>query len=131
MVEAGGRAPAVLHELRVRAAIHEHDRGIFPAGVEVRWLHEPRIEERAVRALEGAHLDGTENGVGKRAGRVVDHRGLLAGGVPHDGPRRGCDARVRAYEEGSAGGQRESCLLYTSDAADDLTRVDLGGRRSI
>src|SRR5665811_1689603 len=23
----------------------------------------------------------------------------------------------------------ESCLLYTSDAADDLTRVDLGGRR--
>src|SRR5665811_1091328 len=24
--------------------------------------------------------------------------------------------------------QCESCLLYTSDAADDLTRVDLGGR---
>src|SRR5665811_1478080 len=24
---------------------------------------------------------------------------------------------------------RTSCLLYTSDAADDLTRVDLGGRR--
>src|SRR5665811_2625210 len=26
---------------------------------------------------------------------------------------------------------RCSCLLYTSDAADDLTRVDLGGRRII
>src|SRR5665811_538937 len=26
---------------------------------------------------------------------------------------------------------RPSCLLYTSDAADDLTRVDLGGRRII
>src|SRR5665811_787537 len=25
--------------------------------------------------------------------------------------------------------QYKSCLLYTSDAADDLTRVDLGGRR--
>src|SRR5665811_2516352 len=25
----------------------------------------------------------------------------------------------------------KSCLLYTSDAADDLTRVDLGGRRII
>src|SRR5665811_6059 len=25
----------------------------------------------------------------------------------------------------------EYCLLYTSDAADDLTRVDLGGRRII
>ena len=24
-----------------------------------------------------------------------------------------------------------TCLLYTSDAADDLTRVDLGGRRII
>src|SRR5665811_698953 len=24
---------------------------------------------------------------------------------------------------------RRTCLLYTSDAADDLTRVDLGGRR--
>ena len=34
-----------------------------------------------------------------------------------------------------AGGDRVSlyadCLLYTSDAADDLTRVDLGGRRII
>src|SRR5665811_2437338 len=26
---------------------------------------------------------------------------------------------------------RRACLLYTSDAADDLTRVDLGGRRII
>src|SRR5665811_2610708 len=26
---------------------------------------------------------------------------------------------------------RRTCLLYTSDAADDLTRVDLGGRRII
>src|SRR5665811_2620435 len=26
---------------------------------------------------------------------------------------------------------RWTCLLYTSDAADDLTRVDLGGRRII
>src|SRR5665811_640281 len=28
-------------------------------------------------------------------------------------------------------GRHDSCLLYTSDAADDLTRVDLGGRRII
>src|SRR5665811_2566771 len=28
-------------------------------------------------------------------------------------------------------GRPEACLLYTSDAADDLTRVDLGGRRII
>ena len=29
------------------------------------------------------------------------------------------------------GGTMVCCLLYTSDAADDLTRVDLGGRRII
>ena len=29
------------------------------------------------------------------------------------------------------GGYVQGCLLYTSDAADDLTRVDLGGRRII
>src|SRR5665811_1421953 len=28
-------------------------------------------------------------------------------------------------------GSTDTCLLYTSDAADDLTRVDLGGRRII
>ena len=27
--------------------------------------------------------------------------------------------------------EKKACLLYTSDAADDLTRVDLGGRRII
>ena len=27
--------------------------------------------------------------------------------------------------------KEKDCLLYTSDAADDLTRVDLGGRRII
>ena len=28
-------------------------------------------------------------------------------------------------------GEDESCLLYTSDAADDMQCVDLGGRRII
>src|SRR5665811_2388041 len=43
-----------------------------------------------------------------------------------------------ALKEQSAGGYEtasapstDPCLLYTSDAADDLTRVDLGGRRII
>ncbi len=35
-------------------------------------------------------------------------------------------ARVRTYVRTYV-----RCLLYTSDAADDLTRVDLGGRRII
>ena len=29
------------------------------------------------------------------------------------------------------GGELEGCLLYTSDAADDLLCVDIGGRRII
>src|SRR5665254_17924 len=35
------------------------------------------------------------------------------------------------WPSGRAGAPAWACLLYTSDAADDLTRVDLGGRRII
>src|SRR5665811_2501776 len=48
------------------------------------------------------------------------------------------DAIPRGHVIGLAGGEafadgglKVICLLYTSDAADDLTRVDLGGRRII
>src|SRR5665811_1766460 len=37
----------------------------------------------------------------------------------------------RSKEPGGLGEPLYLCLLYTSDAADDLTRVDLGGRRII
>src|SRR5450756_1907338 len=42
----------------------------------------------------------------------------------------GGDARVQGARS-PAGRRRENCLLYTSDAADDLLCVDLGGRRII
>src|SRR5665811_1554298 len=45
---------------------------------------------------------------------------ILVTGPEPVGPKR-----QRAREE------QGPCLLYTSDAADDLTRVDLGGRRII
>src|SRR5665811_2597319 len=38
---------------------------------------------------------------------------------------------VHRYNATGLTGLRNRCLLYTSDAADDLTRVDLGGRRII
>src|SRR5665811_1008003 len=38
----------------------------------------------------------------------------------------GFSRNLEVYE---IAGQVRDCLLYTSDAADDLTRVDLGGRR--
>ena len=42
-------------------------------------------------------------------------------GVPH----------AEAAEGGRAGGRAGPCLLYTSDAADERSSVDLGGRRII
>ena len=41
------------------------------------------------------------------------------------------DSDVLASEANPADGQFGDCLLYTSDAADDLLCVDLGGRRII
>src|SRR5665811_1869898 len=37
--------------------------------------------------------------------------------------------RRRASKKRASSEMTRICLLYTSDAADDLTRVDLGGRR--
>src|SRR5665811_2223575 len=50
------------------------------------------------------------------------------GGIdgPGIGSRAGCPADPLPPRHPAA-----ACLLYTSDAADDLTRVDLGGRRII
>src|SRR5665811_1371678 len=79
---------------------------------------------------------------------VVGHHGQLAlcaqrldclaaaqGGARHDRAQpcvierldQPFSLRPTAFREGPL----EVCLLYTSDAADDLTRVDLGGRRII
>ena len=48
--------------------------------------------------------------------------------VPHSSNAR---AELGAAQEQEERGQRQRCLLYTSDAADDLLCVDLGGRRII
>ena len=38
---------------------------------------------------------------------------------------------TRGQEVATCGGQKNTCSLYTSDAADDFLRVDLGVRRII
>src|SRR5665811_2531064 len=65
-----------------------------------------------------------------------DTRKLLQTGVPSSPPCCGAARRgVSSPAPGSTSSARSTtrsaspCLLYTSDAADDLTRVDLGGRR--
>ena len=52
-------------------------------------------------------------------------------------PQAGCGHAARAHDlvdlgHGAARGKRfRRCLLYTSDAADERSSVDLGGRRII
>ena len=40
-------------------------------------------------------------------------------------------AALKAFQDKLAADKAAACLLYTSDAADDSLRVDLGGRRII
>src|SRR5665811_2318141 len=47
-----------------------------------------------------------------------------------DDIKTGCE-HERGRRVGWVPDPASACLLYTSDAADDLTRVDLGGRRII
>src|SRR5665811_2349609 len=47
---------------------------------------------------------------------------------PHT-PDPAAPAQGPEAEDHGATDKPSDCLLYTSDAADDLTRVDLGGRR--
>src|SRR5680860_1908920 len=49
---------------------------------------------------------------------------------PHSTVRNSVTAAAESEMTGTAS-IRNSCLLYTSDAADDLLCVDLGGRRII
>src|SRR5665811_886391 len=49
--------------------------------------------------------------------------------ILYDHASKGAWAYTELAKEVVQSGQ--ACLLYTSDAADDLTRVDLGGRRII
>ena len=47
-------------------------------------------------------------------------------------PHEHADTRNRRHADPySAGGRPHACLLYTSDAADERSSVDLGGRRII
>src|SRR5665811_2444073 len=69
---------------------------------------------------------GTAHSCAARSGGSIQLRGSL-GLVDHGFSSRTCTCRGGRPH----GSKCYPCLLYTSDAADDLTRVDLGGRRII
>src|SRR5665213_299498 len=102
------------------------------AGVEVVEVDRPNRQARRTKgksdpadAVEAARavLSGRATGTPKsRDGNVEAIRALLVA------KRSARDARLRALHQMR---QLSYCLLYTSDAADDLLCVDLGGRRII
>src|SRR5450756_1764762 len=103
-----------------------------------RWKDTPMAVADRAKALEAAlaqiekqHGKGSVMRLGDRVGTPMDvvPTGSIAldialgiGGIP-----RG--RVVEIYGPESSG--KTTCLLYTSDAADDLLCVDLGGRRII
>ena len=115
----------------------------------------PRERQREQRLLEG--LDLLDEVPGARARRGTSYAGywdvahrLVLQGMPavhfissvlpaldsHPDVRVVIDGELTAYEEASEApvidiGLSDSCLLYTSDAADERSSVDLGGRRII
>src|SRR5665811_2508227 len=90
--------------------------------------------------------DGTESTTGiRRSGRISSNAHSPDCGSAYGGPDMRRLVGLCSYHRGMkllrfrrpslrrrfARRWPLTCLLYTSDAADDLTRVDLGGRRII
>src|SRR5665811_59249 len=115
------------------------------AGLAVERAMEQRVLVRPgddVAELAQLHLaqsltrHGLQDGVPvadrvHRGGHFSEHRGRC-GMLPSPQTRRRRASRLRVPACADASLPTVgTCLLYTSDAADDLTRVDLGGRRII
>ena len=64
-------------------------------------------------------------------GDVYKRQGLGADGTPGPANEETLSVPVGPEPDGSAVALDVTCLLYTSDAAAERFRVDLGGRRSI
>ena len=74
--------------------------------------------------IEGELRSETQLNI-KRLMDIGSYRGIRhRTGLPLRGQKTKNNSRTRK-------GKRKTCLLYTSDAADDLLCVDLGGRRII
>ena len=76
------------------------------------------MSEQPIVAFQGEHGAYSEQAVRQHFGPDVMTR-----------PCRTFQAITDALQSGQA--QYGICLLYTSDAADERPRVDLGGRRTI
>src|SRR5450756_387419 len=102
----------------------------------------PHLYQRDVENIVNAILGEITNAMAR--GDRVELRGFGAFSVKHRPARTGRNPRTGAhvsveqksvpfFKTGKEMRERlnKTCLLYTSDAADDLLCVDLGGRRII
>src|SRR5665254_23866 len=89
----------------------------------VSWVCKQKTAYEMLRSLVGSQA---EDGIRD----AQESRGL---GDVYKRQPRGTSPRCSSSSPGLSrvATPTRSCLLYTSDAADDLTRVDLGGRRII
>src|SRR5665811_323998 len=96
----------------------------YVCGMEEEWGYFVLSELESVRGPLGLEI---ERDLYFESGPFTQVRGGSAATVVDEA--RGSRRVVEVIRERST--RYTNCLLYTSDAADDLTRVDLGGRRII
>src|SRR5665811_777150 len=93
---------------------------------EEEWIHDPLLPARRSVVIYSAPK------VGKSLLMLEMAVAISRGEVFLDYTGRQVRVLYVDFENDPRGDVRSRfCLLYTSDAADDLTRVDLGGRRTI
>src|SRR5665811_1777628 len=85
--------------------------------------------EPVVEARVGSHPCAPHEEVAAAVAQDQVRDDLLEARVRLHGGAWGEPALLRDDRQVRLGALVQYCLLYTSDAADDLTRVDLGGRR--
>src|SRR5665213_1554122 len=132
-VVAGALAKALIREIGVSVVSHVVRIGAVaaPEGARPGPDDLSVVDESEVRCFDAASADAMVHEI-KAAAKEGDSLGgiveVIAYGVPVGlGSYVHWDRKL----DGLLAGALMSCLLYTSDAADDLLCVDLGGRRII
>src|SRR5665811_2571439 len=106
------------------------------------WMGKPYsmdLRERVVAAVDpgglSCHRAAAQFGVGVNTAilwvRRFRETGSVAPGQMGGHKPKAISGKHRDWLLERTKARDFTCLLYTSDAADDLTRVDLGGRRII
>src|SRR5450756_1552768 len=108
-----------------------HPQRMVPVGsIFVPWINSQTAGAGAIRRASSGRFVTTELGRSPTRGENPDPRGgerCLAGYNEFEIPHASCSPVTNKTVV--CWPRSRNCLLYTSDAADDLLCVDLGGRR--